>query len=308
MKFLVVIGGPTAAGKTAMAIQVAQAFGAEIISADSRQFYREMNIGTAKPSAEELASVKHHFIGHIGINDAYSAGQYETDALAFLENYFNHHDIAVMVGGSGLFINAVCAGLDYFPAIAPEVKDRVRLLHEQQGLEGLQKEVEALDPDYYQQVDRQNPARLRRALEVCYAAGAPYSSFRKQNTASRPFSILKIALSVPTDALYDRINRRVDAMMRAGLLDEARGLYPQRHLYALQTVGYQEFSDYFENKCSLEEAVSKVKQNTRNYAKRQMTWFRRDPDTHWLNADDTAGAVRLVQETLISISHTVNDL
>jgi tRNA dimethylallyltransferase len=276
MKYLIVIGGATASGKTALAIRLARHFGTEILSADSRQFYREMSIGTAKPAPEELAAVRHHFINSLPITESYSVGQYERDALACLDHLYQQHDVAVIAGGSGLFLRAVCEGLDTFPDVSDSTRTRVQQGVNEGGLTWLQSQVAALDPQYYAVVDRHNPARLRRALEVCLESGQPYSAFRQpQAKAQRPFTPIYILLEAPRETLYARIDARVLDMLAAGLEAEARALLPYRHLPALKTVGYEEFFAYFDGKISYSEAVDKIQQHSRNYAKRQATWFRK---------------------------------
>lgn len=275
-KYLIVIGGPTAVGKTAFAIQAALHFRTEILSADSRQFFREMRIGTAKPTPVELAAVLHHFINSLSIHDAYSVGDFERDALQCLSGLFETRDVAVMCGGSGLYVKAVCEGLDAFPPVQPHITEAVMQLHTAQGIGALQEELRQSDPDYYAEVDLNNPARLIRALSVCRAAGQPFSSFRSKKTAAREFTPVYIQLERPKEELYSRIEERADEMMRRGLEEEARQLYPYRHVQALQAVGYQELFDYFEGKTGLDTAVALIKQHTRNYAKRQLTWMRRD--------------------------------
>ena len=282
-KTLIAIGGPTAIGKTAFAIKLAQQLGCEIISCDSRQFFREMTIGTAVPSAEELSAVKHHFIQHISIFDDYSVGDFEKDAIAKLDELFSECDYAILTGGSGLYFNAVINGMDEFPDVAKEAREQIAALYESDGLEGLQRELERLDPDYYSTVDTMNPQRMMRALEVCVSSGLPYSSFRSGAAKTRNFNVIKFALDAPREVIYDRVNKRVDLMIDAGLVQEARELFPYRHLNALQTVGYKELFDHFEGKCSLEFAISEIKKNTRRFAKRQLTWFRRDTEIRWVD-------------------------
>ncbi len=275
------ICGPTASGKTALAINVAKHFGTEIISADSRQFYKEMSIGTAKPSPDELVAVPHHFIDILSIHDSYTAGLFERDALTVLDKIFISNDIAVMVGGSGLFIKAVCEGFDNFVdennEVAEEIKNRIRVM----SLSDMQMEVSKLDPEYFAKVDRQNPRRLKRALEVIYSTGQPYSKKRTGKIADRLFDIVKIGLNIPRQQLYARINTRVDNMVKNGLTEEAASLYSFRHLQPLHTVGYQELFDYIDGHYDLSEAIEKIKQNTRHYAKRQMTWFNKDSEVIW---------------------------
>ena len=294
-KHLIVLAGPTASGKTATAIKLAKALDAEIISADSRQFYKELSIGTAAPTAEELSQVKHHFVHNLSIEDKYDVADYERDVLSFLKQYFKTKDIAIMTGGSGLFIDAVCNGLDEMPDISEEVRDRVSKMLETDGIEALQKEVEKVDNEYYQVVDRQNPRRLQRALEVYYQTGKPYSTFRQRNVAKRDFDIVKLAILWDRDKLIERINQRVDMMMQQGLLDEVKSVYPKRHLNSLNTVGYKELFDYIDGKCTLEQAVEQIKINTRQYAKRQMTWLRKNNDYQWFTIDE----VEIIIENLM---------
>lgn len=265
-----------------MAVELAEKLGTEILSADSRQFYKEMRIGTARPSELELARVTHHFIGHISVAEEYNAGRYEMDAMAVLKDLFSRNQHAVMVGGSGLYINAVCHGLDDLPDTDPETRRRLRLELEENGLERLKQQLLEWDPAYYRQVDLNNPSRVLRALEVCIVSGRPYSSFRKKRKTTREFNIVKIGVSMPRNILYERINERVDRMMEDGLLNEAARLVPYRHLNALNTVGYKELFEYLDGYCPLSEAVMNIKTNTRRYAKRQLTWFRKDTEIHWL--------------------------
>ena len=279
---LIVIAGPTASGKTEAAIEVAKKHQTEILNADSRQFYREMSIGTAAPTPKELLEVKHHFVHHISILDQYDVATYEQDALLVLNKLFLDHDTVVLTGGSGLFIDAVCKGIDPMPDIDPSVREQVNALYREGGLAILQQEVQRLDPEYYTIVDRKNPRRLQRALEVCLQTGQPFSAFRTQHAAHRDFNIVKYALLWDRKELYNRINQRVERMLAQGLVDEARGLYPYRHLNALNTVGYKELFDYFDGKCNLVEAVEQIKLNTRHYAKRQMTWLRKDNEYQWI--------------------------
>lgn len=275
-KYLLVIGGATASGKTATAIWLARALGAEILSADSRQFYREMNIGTAKPSPAERQMAPHHFIDSLSVGDDYSVGDFERDALQLLDQIFRRANAAILTGGSGLFIKAVCEGLDTFPAISETTKNRVGAGEQNGGLAWLQTQVAALDPAYFAKADRQNPARLRRALEVCLESGLPYSSFLEREKSPRPFRPVYILLELPRAELYARIDARVDDMIAAGLEAEARALLPWRQRPALRTVGYEEWFDFFDGKISREEAIEKIKQHSRNYAKRQATWFRKN--------------------------------
>ena len=282
MPTLIVIAGPTASGKTAFAIKVAKALNTVILSADSRQFYKEMSIGTAAPTKEELSQVQHYFVHHISIEDKYDVADYERDALQLLDKLFQDHETVIMTGGSGLFIDAVCNGIDEMPDIQPEIREKVENLLQKGGLKALQDEVQRLDPEYFAIVDQQNPRRLQRALEVCYQTGKTFTSFRSGNTVKRDFDIKKYALLWEREALIARIDKRVDLMMKQGLLEEAKSLYPKRHLNALNTVGYKELFAFFDGQCTLAEAVELIKIHTRQYAKRQMTWLRRDVGYQWI--------------------------
>jgi len=278
-KHLIVIGGPTASGKTQLALQIAQHYQAEIISTDSRQFYREMTIGTAKPSQAELQQVPHHFIDSLSVLEEYSVGDFEQDALEKVNTLHLHHQVVVAVGGSGLFIHALCHGLDTFPPVLPAIKEQVQHHFEKEGITWLQDTLQQLDPAFYSKIDIHNPARLRRALEVCLSSGQPYSSFLGKNSGNRPFQIHYLLPEWPREVLYARINQRVDKMVEQGLEQEALLLRPHAHRTALKTVGYEEWIPYFEGTCSKEEVIDKIKQHSRNYAKRQMTWFRKQ--SYW---------------------------
>jgi len=294
-KYLIVVAGPTAVGKTALAIDLAKHYNAEIISADSRQFYREMNIGTAKPSPDELAEVPHHFINNISIHTKnYSAGKYEHEVIEFLNEYFKTKDIAVLVGGSGLFINAVCSGFDSFENVDFKQQITARTFLNTKDLSWLQQEVERVDPEYYAVVDKKNPARLIRALEVIFTTGKKYSEQRIGKKAERNFTPIKIGLNMEREKLYERINQRVEDMMKAGLLEEAKDLYTFKKLHTLNTVGYTELFDYIEDKLTLEQAVELIKQNTRNYAKRQLTWFKKDKGIFWYGPEEKEEIVKYI--------------
>lgn len=281
-KSLVLIVGPTGVGKTELSLRVAERFGCPIISCDSRQIYRDIPIGTAAPTAEEQARVKHYFVATHALEDNYNAGQYERDALALLDELFATHDVVVMTGGSMLYADAVCKGLDDLPAVPEEIRKEIAT----KSLEELQHEVQRLDPDYWQEVDQQNPARLAHCIEICITTGKPYSTLRTQTIKERPFRIIKIGLTRPRALLYARIDERVKQMIANGMVEEARRVYPQRALNSLQTVGYKELFAYFDGDYDLHRAIELIQQNTRHYAKRQMTWFRRDKEIHWLNADE----------------------
>ncbi len=278
---LIVLEGPTAVGKTTYAINLAKQLKTEIISADSRQFYKELNIGVARPSLEELAEVKHHFIAHIGIEEYYSVSKFETEVLSLLETLFQSHETVVMVGGSGLYVNAVCHGIDELPDPDDELRESIQKMYETQGVEGLRAQLKILDPVFYNQIDLANHKRLRRALEVCLQTGKPYSELRTNTKKSRNFEIERIALNRDKEELYDRINRRVDIMMQDGLLEEVQSLYPFKHLNALNTVGYKELFDYLDNRISLEQAIIDIKTHSRRYAKRQLTWLRAQDNISW---------------------------
>lgn len=283
---LIVVVGPTGSGKTALAITLAQHYCAPIISTDSRQFFRGMAIGTAQPTAEELAAAQHYFIADREVEDDNNCGRYETEALELLDRLFEQHEYVVAVGGSGLYIQALCDGMDNLPEADNEVRDELQRRLNSEGLEALVAQLRELDPEYTDVVDTQNPARVMRALEVCIATGKPYSEQRSGERKERPFNIVKIGTDMPREVLYERINRRVDMMVAEGLVEEARRLYPKRHLNALQTVGYRELFDHFDGKCSMEEAIELIKRNSRRYAKRQMTWFRRDESIGWFPPKD----------------------
>ena len=292
---LIVVGGPTGSGKSALAVEIAKHFGAPIISTDSRQMYRGMAIGTAQPRKEELTAVKHYFIADREPEDDFNCGRYEVEALALLDRLFAENKYVVAVGGSGLYIQALCSGMDSLPEADEELRNTLKTRLENEGLESLFAELQRLDPTYAEIVDRCNPARVMRALEVCISSGRPYSEQRSGTVVERPFNIIKIATDMPRDILYDRINRRVDMMVEEGLLAEAESMYPKRHLNALQTVGYREVFDYFDGKCSLEEAIELVKRNSRRYAKRQMTWFRRDSEFRWFAPSDLSEIIAYIE-------------
>ncbi len=282
-KYLIAVLGPTAIGKTALAIEIAKAFNCEIISCDSRQFYREMTIGTAVPSKEELEAVPHHFVHNKSITELYTVGDFEREAMEKITELFKKDDYVVMVGGSGLYADAVLKGFDDFPEVDLEVRTRISKAYAKKGLEWLQQEVEREDPEYFKVVAKMNPHRLMRALEVCISSGKPYSSYLGIKQNSRPFVPILIGLEAERPVLYERINHRVEQMMEKGFLAEAEGLFPHRELNALQTVGYRELFSFLAKNFSFEFAVEQIKKNTRNFAKRQMTWFRKTPDIKWFD-------------------------
>ena len=280
-KYLIVVVGPTAIGKTSLSIALARSFNTEIISADSRQFYEEMSIGTAAPTTEELEAAKHHFIHHRSIEEDYSVGDFERDALEKLEDLLQSHREVIMVGGSGLYVDAVTKGLDHFPEVDHQIRKDLNQQLKEEGISSLQEELQKVDPEYYAEADLQNPHRLIRALEISRGTGKPYSSFRKNTRADRLFETIFIGLTGDRQMVYDRINRRVDLMMEEGLLKEAKRLYKQRDLNALNTVGYKELFKFLDGEWSLEKAVEEIKKNTRRFAKRQFTWFRKNDEIHW---------------------------
>lgn len=281
---LIVVAGPTAVGKTAAAISLAQHFNTVVVSADSRQFFREMSIGTAKPNTDELAAAKHYFIDSHAINESFSVGDFERDGLALLDELFKTHDKVILAGGSGLYIKAICEGFDELPVADIETREKLNLELQEKGITPLQERLKEVDPDYYAEVDLNNPQRLIRALEVFETSGKPFSSYRNATINKRPFNIIKLALDMPREKLYERINLRVDIMLKQGLIDEVKTLLPYRNLNALNTVGYSEVFDYFDGKTSLDDAIALIKQNTRRFAKRQLTWFRRDQGFIWFDA------------------------
>jgi tRNA dimethylallyltransferase len=296
---LIVLCGPTGIGKTRAAIALATQLQCDIISADSRQLYKEMSIGTAVTSTKELQLVPHHFIQSLSIHDYFNASKFETEVLAFLENYFASKKIALMVGGSGLYIDAVCKGIDDLPAIDPKVREKWAALFIENGIDFLRRKVTEIDPEYIGQADANNPKRLLKAIEVYEMTGRPYSSFLKHDKKSRPFNTIKIGLDTNRKQLYDQINLRVDKMIDDGLINEAKELYPFRHLTPLNTVGYKELFAYFDGKLKLDEAINQVKNHTRAYARRQLTWFRRDKEIHWFEPEDLGGMMRHIDGRII---------
>lgn len=284
-RYVVAVAGPTAVGKTELCVRLARHFGAEVVSADSRQFFRELGIGTAKPTAAEQGGVPHHFVDSHGIAETYNAGTFERDALAKLDELFTRNPVAILTGGSGLYIRLVTEGMDEMPPVAPDIRAQLTQTFERDGLAPLLTQLDGLDPAYAATVDRANPQRVMRALEVCLSTGQPYSAFRQGKKAERPFKTIKIGLNRDREELYDRIDRRMDAMLEAGLVEEARSLLPYRHHNALQTVGYSEVFDYLDGTYDYGEMVRLLKRNSRRYAKRQLTWFTRDPEIRWFHPD-----------------------
>lgn len=285
-KTLIVIAGPTASGKTDLSLLIAKHFNTYILSADSRQFYKEMKIGTASPSAEVLNEIPHFFIGHLSIHDNYNVSTFETEALTVLNECFRSKDVVVACGGSGLYLDALCYGIDELPNPDLDLRNSLNYRYEKEGLLPLLNLLQELDPAYYKIIDKKNPQRILRALEVCLQTGKSYTSQRTSTPKNRDFNIQKYCLSLPRNVLNERINQRTDKMMEKGLLAEAQKLYPYRHLNALKTVGYKELFDFIDKKCSLEESVEKIKTHTRRYAKRQITWFKRDSSYQWANPEE----------------------
>lgn len=297
MNTLIVITGPTAVGKTRLSMEVAGRLGVPIVNADSRQIYRDMPIGTAAPTAEEQQRVRHYFVGTLGLEEYYSASMYEQQVMALLPRLFEESGYALMAGGSMMYIDAVCNGIDDIPTVDDETRATMKRRLAEEGLERLCEELRRLDPEHWAIVDRKNPRRVVHALEICHLTGRTYTSFRKREVEVRPFRIVKIGLTLPREEIYDRINRRVDRMMEQGLLDEARRLLPMRHLNALNTVGYKEMFACIDGIWTLEEAVERMKGNTRRYARKQLTWFKRDPQMRWFAPDDVEAVMAYVRET-----------
>jgi tRNA dimethylallyltransferase len=297
-KTLIVVAGPTAVGKTAVAIKLAQTFHTEVISADSRQIFKELNVGTAKPSIDELAIVPHHFINTHSITDDYDAAQYGRDALGLISTLLERNEVLILCGGSGLYIQAVCEGFDDIPEIPVDVREGLVQQYERHGIQWLQDQMQQVDNEHFQQIDQKNPHRLIRALEVKLSTGSSIASFRTKNRIVHPFSIIKIGLELPREDLYTRIDDRMDKMIQQGLFEEATNLYPHRHRRALQTVGYQEIFDFIDGKYEKEEAIRLLKRNSRRYAKRQLTWFKRDAEMHWFLGHDIEGILDFINRQL----------
>lgn len=290
-KYLISIVGATAIGKTSLSLELAKEFETEIISSDSRQFYKEMNIGTAVPTVQELTEVKHHFIHDRSIFDDYSVGDYERDAVSKLDDLYNNHNVVIMVGGSGLYVDAVLKGLDNFPDVNSKIRTNLKKELFKNGIDSLQQKLKELDPTSYQKIDIDNKQRLIRALEISIGTGRPYSSFLRNKKNNRSFIPIKIGIDAKREIIYDRINQRVDLMLESGLIEEAKTLYPYRELNALQTVGYKELFRYFDGEITLDFAISEIKKNSRRFAKRQGTWFRKDPEIEWFDYQENTDAI-----------------
>jgi tRNA dimethylallyltransferase len=297
-KILIVLLGPTGVGKTDISIDIAGHFGSEIISSDSRQFYKEMRIGTAAPSDDKQKNIRHHFVRFLSVRDYYSASLFERDVLKLLPELFSGNNIVLMTGGSGLYIDAVCNGIDKIPDVDPAIREKYVRKYREEGIESLRVGLKLLDPEYYQKVDLRNYKRIIRALEICETAGRPYSSYLNNEKRERDFRIIRIGLQRPREDLYERINNRVDEMISQGLEDEAQGLYDLRDLNALNTVGYKELFDYFDNKITREKAIDLIKRDTRRFAKRQLTWWAKDKNIKWFHADHKAEIIDFISQTL----------
>ena len=295
---LIVLIGPTGVGKTELSLSIAEHFQTCILSADSRQLYQDLKIGTAAPTPSQLARVPHHFVGTLGLTDYYSAAQYEADVLEKLEELFQHNDTVELTGGSMMYVDAVCKGIDDIPTVDKETRELMLQRYEEEGLETLCAELKILDPEYYQIVDLKNPKRVIHALEICYMTGKTYTSFRTQKHKERPFRIIQIGLTREREELYARINRRVDEMMQEGLLEEAKSVYPFKHLNSLNTVGYKEIFNYFDGEWSLDFAIEKIKQNSRIYSRKQMTWFKRNPNIQWFHPEQKEEIMNYINDQL----------
>ena len=303
VKSLIVVAGPTAVGKTTLAVSLAKYYKTEIISADSRQFYREMDIGTAKPSLEELNAVKHHFINSHSITDAFNVGDYEREAIKLLTRLFKKHDMVIAVGGSGLFINALINGFDDIPQSSAKNREKLNRLFSEKGISFLKEKLKDIDPEFYKEVDLNNPQRLIRALEVYETTGKPFSNFRKKVQKTRPFNIIQIGLNIDRNQLYENINNRVDLMINNGLIKEVEKLTSFWHLNPLNTVGYSELFDFFDGNSTMDEAILKIKQNTRRFAKRQLTWFNKSENIKWFQPEELEGITRYLNSELLGPEH-----
>ena len=298
MQTLIVLIGPTGVGKTDLSLELAERFHTDIVSADSRQIYANLPIGTAAPTPEQLERVKHYFIGTLQLTDYYSAAQYEEDALKVLDVLFQKHETVILTGGSMMYVDAICKGIDLIPTIEQETREMMQQKYHEQGLESLCQELKLLDPEYYQIVDRKNPKRIIHALEICYQTGQTYTSFRTHPKKERPFRMIKIGLTRPREELYNRINLRVDSMIENGLVEEALSVYPQRELNSLNTVGYKELFHYLDGVWTLDYAVEKIKVNTRTYARKQLTWFKHDSEIRWFHPDEKEAIIKYIDDAL----------
>ena len=298
MNTLIVVLGPTGVGKSDISIQLAQHYHSEIISADSRQFFRELSIGTAVPSPKDLKTIPHHFIQTRSIHDYYNVSEYETEALQLISKLFHNKNPLILVGGSMLYVDTICNGIDDIPTVDPEIRNDLIKWYEENGIEALRQKLLEIDPEYYSIADLNNPKRLLHAVEIYQMSGKPFTSFRKKTMRERPFRILKIGINQDRKILYERINLRVECMMEAGLLDEAKTVYPHRNLNSLNTVGYKELFSYLDGNCSLEEAVDLIQRNTRKYARKQLTWFRRDREIKWFEPDQIQEIISYTEQRL----------
>ena len=295
---LIVLIGPTGVGKTELSLSIAEHFHTSILSSDSRQLYADLKIGTAAPTPEQLARVPHHFVGTLKLTDYYSAAQYEADVMKKLEELFSLNEVVVLTGGSMMYVDAICKGIDDIPTVDKETRELMLQKYAEEGLDHLCAELKLLDPEYYQIVDLKNPKRVIHALEICYMTGKSYTSFRTQSTKKRPFRIIKIGLTREREELYERINRRVNEMLDAGLLEEVKAVYPYKELNSLNTVGYKELFEYLDGEWTLEFAIEKIKQNSRIYSRKQMTWFKRDNEIHWFHPDQKEEIMNYINEQL----------
>lgn len=294
MKTLIVIVGPTGVGKTALCIKIAERLNTVIINADSRQMFRELPIGTAAPNKDEMKRVKHFFVGNLSITDYYNASMFENDVMHLLDSLFAEKDVVLMSGGSMMYIDAVCNGIDDIPTVKEDIRQQVKTDFERDGLDAMRRRLEQLDPEYYAIVDKNNPKRIIHAVEICMSTGKTYTSFRTNKKKERPFKIIKIGVTRERAELYDRIDKRVDEMMAAGLPDEAQRMYPHRGLNALNTVGYKELFDYFDGKCTIDEAVFRIKYDTHKYCRKQLTWFKRDKETQWFSPENVEEIIKYI--------------
>lgn len=302
MKTLFVLIGPTGVGKTELSLNIAEMLGCHIVSADSRQMYADLKIGTASPTPDQLARVPHHFVGNLSLTDYYSAARYEEEAIKYLNHLFQTNNYALLTGGSMMYVDAVCKGIDDIPTVDADTRAFMMERYEQEGLEPLCAELRLLDPEYYRIVDLKNPKRVIHALEICHMTGRTYTSYRTQSYKERPFRIIKIGLRRDREELYERINQRVDIMIKEGLLDEVRSVLPYRDLNSLNTVGYKELFMYLDGEWTLDFAIEKIKQNSRIYSRKQMTWFKRDTEIHWFHPDETNDIMEFVKQEVINVN------